>query len=89
MIYRICTENKNQQEIRQWCNLYFKCYSMREGIGAWNGEVEQSLTIEIDDIGQPQPQLENHVLMVAHAIKALNRQEAVLIQRIRSDSELI
>lgn len=86
MIYRILTENINKDEVLKIVNEKFNGYTVYEGVGVWQGKREGNLTIEIDTLGE----VGNlQVYHVAYAIKDLNKQECVLVQKIASDSKLI
>lgn len=93
MIIRICTEDKNQPLVRELCAKQFGCFTMYRGIGAWNGILEPSLTIEIAIVDKPLTISESreryHAERLAHEIKELNTQESVLIEYIESTNVLI
>lgn len=88
MIIRICTEDKNHEQVRELCAKRFDAFTIYHGLGAWKGVLEPSLTIEIAIIGAPFGWQEA-VVTLARDIKALNRQEAVLIEYIESANVLI
>jgi hypothetical protein len=74
-VYRIYTEDKNLPQISSILNEDFPSYSVFEATGVWKGVQEKSLLIEIDGANATK------VRAVAAKIKALNGQEAVLVQR--------
>lgn len=93
MIIRLCTENKNHEQVRALCAKHFEAFTLYYGLGAWKGEYESSLTIDIAQLGEPtsfeQGQFCMNARRLALEIKALNGQEAVLLEYIDSKNELI
>lgn len=85
MLYRIYTEDKNRGTIAGIAGNYFPGFTLISATGYWNGKAELSLIVEI--VGEQSDGLD--VLAVAHQIKAVNEQEAVLITRHDSSSELV
>ena len=83
-LYRIFTERVNVEGIRDILDREFEGYTLLESMGFWKGVSEPSIGIEIDGTIS-----EEKVRSVAEAIKQLNGQDAVLIQRVPVDSVLI
>lgn len=86
-LYRIYTEDKNEQLIIELCNEYFDAYTLYYTVGYWKGKRELSLVIEI--ITEDMPQKYGKVQGLANEIKILNNQEAVLITEQEILCELI
>lgn len=85
MLYRLFTENKNYQDIRVYLDEYFpNGYTLNAVWGFWHGHREKSLIIEIDI-----PKNDSKIEHLCYAIKKLNQQDKILVQRIESDSKLI
>jgi len=75
-IYRIFTENVNVEAIRQILAQHFKGgYTTFDGSGFWKGMKEGTIVIEIDGTSAKKAR------SAAEAIKNLNKQEAVLVER--------
>lgn len=90
MIIRICTENKNRAEVSVLIDRYFDCYSIFQGLGAWNGVYEQSLLIEVAiDASEDEETAKRAAVELAQEIKTLNAQEAVLVEYIPSANIMI
>jgi hypothetical protein len=82
-MYRILTENKNADQVkRTLCGLGLD-FTVYYGEGAWHGQRENSLMIELDNI------TEQLAEKAAILIKQMNRQEAVLLQEIPVISKLL
>ena len=80
MLYRICTEDKNRRQLTDLIDHHFDGYTLYTVEGRWKGKAEDALVIEIaGDLADRAP-----VHILAHEIKALNAQEAVLIEEIES-----
>ncbi|MDP9049890.1 MAG: hypothetical protein M3O31_04080 [Acidobacteriota bacterium] len=58
-------------------------YTVFDAQGSWHGQTENSMAIELDGISW------DAVMNVAHLIKSMNNQDAVLIQTIPTTSLLI
>jgi hypothetical protein len=89
-LYRILTENKNKIQVLRLAKKHFrmlKGYTVYEGAGYWKGIRENCIIIEIDDCSYPT--VEAEVYYLAREIKVLNRQTAVLVQKIPLKSILI
>lgn len=75
--YRILTEDINRDAVIKLASARFDCFSVYAGIGYWQGNGENSLTIEIIDVdGSIDAALIDGLAM---AIKVTNNQEAVLV----------
>ena len=84
-MFRICTENVNQDKIAKIVGKKFDAFNLVTGTGFWKGQKENSLTIEIvgdeikvEDINQ-----------IASEIKKVFKQDAVLVQKIENNNWLI
>lgn len=84
MLYRIFTEDKKQKNIEVIVNKYFPGFSIYKGHGFWRCQKEKSLVIEIitDDT-------DAKINKIAKEIKAKNKQQAVLIQKIKNKQWLV
>jgi len=84
-MFRICTENVNQDEIAKIVGKKFDAFNLVTGVGFWKGQKENSLTIEIvgDDIKI------DDINSIATEIKNVNNQDAVLVQKIENKNWLI
>ena len=78
MLYRICTENKNREQVEAIVAKRFDGFTVFEAKGYWKGQDEASLVIEVI----PPEINEDNILGLAEDIKALNSQESVLIQEL-------
>lgn len=79
MLYRILTENKNLAKIEKLINTYFEGYTLIKGKGYWKLQKENSLIIEIETSSD-----DDKIKELAKAIKKLNKQEAVMVQRFKN-----
>lgn len=84
MLYRILTEDKNHEELEKLAAKHFPGFTLVRGQGFWRLQKEDTLIIEIvaDDI-------DVKINTLALAIKQLNNQEAVLVQKIQNQQWLI
>jgi hypothetical protein len=94
MLARICTKNKNNQDIRKLTREKFAACTFIITDGMWHGEWEHSLIIEIlieDDNpkGAFISTIRQKVESLAYAIKKLNKQENVLVQYLPCESKLV
>jgi hypothetical protein len=73
-MYRIITEDKNEQETKTILDTYApNGYTVTKSFGTWKGLTEPSLVI--DFVG-----LKSHIVYaIAERIKAVNNQDAVLV----------
>lgn len=84
-LYRVCTENKNYQDITDYLDNHFlDGYTIINANGAWQGQREKSLIIEIiETTGM------TAMRHFAYWLKKYNEQQAVLIEVIEIDSYMI
>lgn len=85
MLYRICTENVNQNKIEKIVSKLFDGFTIVKGTGFWKRQKENSLIVEI--VGDESDL--NKVKSIASEIKVINDQDAVLVQRIENNNWLI
>lgn len=86
-IWRMYTEKKNIGAIENLLNIYFKGYTLIEGIGYWEGEKEKSLIVELLLLESGTNQNSENLKKIADEIKIFNNQKTVLItcQNINAD----
>jgi len=92
MIARIFTERKNVKAIREFVGDVFPGFTVYNTTGYWQGQREKSLCIEIDLLevyGIGFVVAKGKVKKVCQQIRGYNRQAAVLVQYIESQTELI
>lgn len=87
MLYRLFTENKNYDQIKKLVCQHFDGATIIKAEGIWQGESEHSLIIEIE-INSPVA-FYRRIETLCYAIKKLNQQDKILVQRIESDSRLV
>ena len=76
-LYRVCTENKNYPNILDYLDEHFPDgYTVIHANGAWQGQREKSLVIEIADISVTAP----HIDHLCYWLKKHNNQQAVMVQ---------
>lgn len=85
MLYKLFTENKNYDQIKKLVGNYFKDFTIIKAEGIWHGKSEHSLIIEISGIEYDMSRISN----LCYAIKKLNQQDKILVQRIESNSKLV
>ena len=85
MIIRIVTEN--HRLLDSIVSRYFDGYTILYGRGYWKGQAESSVVIEIDSIGADY-NIMARIRSIVSDIKALCKQESVLVQKIQCSSEL-
>jgi hypothetical protein len=85
-LYRIYTENKNLNKVRNLLNVCFECYTIIDGQGTWKSKGEKSIIVELILNGEVN---EKRVYAVAESIKTINKQEAVLITAHEVETRLI
>ena len=86
-LYRIFTENVNYQNITDRLNIQFPDgYTITQSNGAWQGQHEKSLIIEIvsDSLS-----IESDIGTLAYWLKKFNKQDAVLLEVIECESRLL
>ena len=72
-MYRIYTEDVNRNEVYAILDSHVSGYTVLEAIGSWKGTRERSICIELIDVPA------STVTAIARSIRALNKQESVLI----------
>lgn len=89
-LIRIHTENKNRNWVESLIGLHFPYgFSINEQVGYWRGGFERSLCIEIDTLNMPYLEFSgDKVADIVAELKTHNKQEAVLVQEIESNSYL-
>jgi len=85
--YRIMTEDVNRDMVVSLAAARFNCFSVFTGIGYWQGNGENNLTIEIIDLDGSIGT--DSIESLAMAIKVANRQEAVLVTATEIEGKLI
>lgn len=86
-LYRICTENKNYPDILDYLDEHFtNGYTVIHANGAWQGIREKSLIIEIVSNAVS---IESDIGKLAYWIRKVNKQNAVLLQVIEIESQLL
>ena len=80
---RILTENKNVEQVKTALVGLGLDYTVYYGEGAWQGQSENSLMIELDNI--PRRLAEEAAIL----IKEMNCQQAVLLQEIPVMSQFL
>jgi hypothetical protein len=83
-MYRILTQDVNEEDIRDILDARFDAYTLLPAEGVWKRQPEKSLVIEVDCKACGE-----QVRDAALAIKANNKQEAVLVQELSTTSELV
>lgn len=89
MLYRLITENINQQRIIEIVQRYFDSFTLIPAIGYWQGQREPALIIEVCSSYNHPNISENNINFIAQEIKELNHQQAILIQKIESSTLLL
>lgn len=87
MLYRLFTEDINRDLIKTIANSYYEAYTLLTGTGTWHGTEEDSLLLEV--IGDDTPEEAARFTNLARAVKMANSQEAVLIQSVANNSQII
>ena len=82
-MFRILTEDKNVECVRDFLDRYCVDYTMYRCEGSWQGSRERSMLIELDGVSLEIAEA------LAQYIKRANVQEAVLVQEIPAKSRLI
>ena len=88
MLYRIFTEDVNRKKVCDICTRFFNSYTMFTAVGVWNGIAENSLCIEVSSLEQD-GHLALRVTSAVAEIREVNKQEAVLVQKINVTTDLI
>lgn len=89
MLYRLFTENKNYDQIKKLVDVFFDGYTIIKAEGIWKGKSEHSLIIEIDNSLFNRKCDAERIDQLCYAIKKLNQQDKILVQRIESESKLV
>jgi len=88
-LYRICTENKNYPAILDQLDSRFpNGYTIINANGAWQGQREKSLIIEIVEGGIPYVDITD-INRLVYWLKKYNEQDAVMLQVIEIESQLL
>lgn len=82
-MYRICTEDKNREQVQAILDEFVDGYALFPGVGSWKGQRELSLTIDLVDTSR------DTAHAIARQIKELNAQEAVLVLEIPETSTFV
>lgn len=90
-LYRVCTENKNYADILDYLDKHFPDgYTVIHANGAWQGNREKSLVIEIvDDRFDTETYSNETIDKLIFWLKKHNNQQAVMIQIIPVECGLI
>jgi hypothetical protein len=83
MMYRLLTEDINRRKVLAAVSKHFDGFTITPAIGYWKGHKENSIAIDIET------QRAREVKKLALEIKAINKQDAVLIQRFAPKSSLV
>jgi hypothetical protein len=75
-LYRILTEHKNVDGVTRWLLDCRTDYTLFVGDGAWHGIPEGSMALDLADVSRAE------AIEIAQFIKAMNKQETVLILEI-------
>jgi len=80
-LYRVCTENKNYPDILDYLDKHFPDgYTVIHANGAWQGQREKSLVIEI--VGELTAFYQVSLAHFIYFLKKHNGQQAVMVQRL-------
>jgi len=82
-MYRILTERKNVELVKRTLGMLSLDYTVYYGDGSWQGRPESSMAIELDNVTI------DVARQAATAIKRVNHQQAVLLQEIHADNQLL
>ena len=86
-LHRIFTENVNYSNITDRLDILFpNGYTIINANGAWQGQREKSLIIEIVS---DSPSIESDIGKLAYWLKKFNEQDAVLLEVIECESSLL
>jgi len=80
MLYRIFTEDVNQDKIEQIVTKHFPGFTIHKAEGFWRLQKENSLIIEIMTEDN-----DAKIKAIAGEIKRTNKQETVLVQKIHNE----
>lgn len=82
-MFRVYTEDTNRPGIERILDGLFDGYTLIPADGVWHGQHEHSLVIELDGVDLAK------VREAATQIKSANHQQAVLIEQITTESQLV
>jgi hypothetical protein len=82
-MYRIVTEEKNVEGIKAALAAFDLDFTLFRGIGSWRGKEERSVAVELDRVSR------ETVEDVARRIKAMNDQEAILLQEFPTKTDIV
>lgn len=85
MLYRLYTERKNIDKIKDIATKYFSGFTILTGTGFWKGEKEESLILEITG-GKEEKE---KVKKLGKDIKKTNDQESILFQSLKNNSTFL
>ncbi len=83
MLYQLFTEDINRPSVTRILDSHFPGYTLIPSAGHWQGVSEPSLVAEIETNDGVS------VYRAAEEIRAANNQQAVLVEAIPSESELV
>ena len=84
-LYRICTENKNREQVEQAVGILFDGFTVYETTGYWQRKQEASLVIEI----LAEDEDRSKVKSIATTIRDFNKQECVLVQVMEIEAKFV
>lgn len=80
-LYRVCTQNLNYPDILDYLDKHFPDgYTVIHANGAWQGQREKSLVIEI--MGEMDDVMADNLTHLSYFLKKHNGQKAIMIQVI-------
>ncbi len=82
MIFKIYTEDKNEQGIVNLTSNVFSGFTLYKTKGYWQGQAENSIVIEVVSTEQDREK----VVSLAKDIKELNKQESVLVNSYQEET---
>lgn len=86
-LYRICTENLNYNDILDYLDEHFPDgYTVIHANGAWQGQREKSLVIEIT---RPTAGSDVEIGHLAYWLKKHNNQQAVMLQIVGVNVQIL
>ena len=92
MIIKISTERKRTKWLCSLISEFFNGFTVYKTVGYWRGKREKSIVFEIDTAGFDNTQrllLDMNIKMICRKICGLNRQDAVLVQKVESTSYML
>jgi len=90
MIHRIITENKNYEQTAQLVSEHFGGFTIITATNYRQGRPEHSLVIEIcPDAKAGDGETRTQIDKLAYAIKKQNGQQAVMVQRIACQNDIV